>query len=1074
MSRAFLHLLTAPFAPPASLALLAAFACLSFTPSPLHAAPPTPAAPASAPVLPLKLEKHARIVLIGSTLIERMQAHAWFEGMVLQRFAAEEPVIRTLAWPGDEITVQPRPQDYGDMHHHLAEAKADIIIAGYGFNESFRGKEGLPDFEHNLRIFIAGLKAHQYNGRTPPVIILVSPIPQEDTGSPQLPAARDGNARIQPYADAMKRIADETGVGFVDAFSPLREEYERGQDRVRGTFNGIHPTDAGYRQFGELLYQGLFSETPKDVPPGLKAALEDKNLQFLRKYRPLNLYYITGGRKEPYGVVNFPGELQKLEEMTAVRERRAWDIAQGKKVPDAIDDSSTTKLPTITGDRPINEWATPQGEQAAFRMDPRFEVNLFASEEQFPDLAKPIQMRWDTRGRLWVACSTTYPQVTPGQEPNDKIVILEDTNQDGRADTCKVFAEGLNVPLSFEFARGGLYCSEQPHLTFLHDADGDDRMDSRSIVLTGFGTEDSHHALHDFTWTPEGDLIFRESIFHHSSVETIHGPVRARDSSFFRYNPRTQKLTAFGSYMSTNPWGLTFDKWGWHLGSHPVFASAVHAVNRPCPEQHVPAGDYFPAYSGTCGQEFIYTHHFPEELQGCFVRVRYKPTNVVELHQWVEHDSHFEEKLIGHLWQSTNLSFIPVDVRFGPRGDLYICDWFNPVKGHMQYSLRDTRRDKTAGRIWRVTARGRKLDDAPKIAGEPIEKLLNLLKAYEYRTRYTAKIELRTRDSLQVKEALDKWVAALDPKDPDVEHHKLEALWVYHACTSPGSPRMVMSVKLEGAPCIFVNSREDLEKSRLHASLMKSPVAHVRAAAARHWRWRLPDTATGGGEWVGPEFKDLCNDPSGLVRLEAAIAASYIQKAWAADMILDLLKHPMDPYLTYALRTSLDALKPVWNGNPAFANRPDLIKFYADSEPKKKRAKEKPDPFDKLNPALVQIGTVPERMLFTVTGFTVKAGTPVKLVFENTDATPHNLLIVQPGAEDEIGLAAIEMAKQPEALASMNFTPKSEKIIKASQMLKQGETETLRFHAPQTPGRYPYLCSFPGHYLVMKGTMIVE
>jgi azurin len=210
------------------------------------------------------------------------------------------------------------------------------------------------------------------------------------------------------------------------------------------------------------------------------------------------------------------------------------------------------------------------------------------------------------------------------------------------------------------------------------------------------------------------------------------------------------------------------------------------------------------------------------------------------------------------------------------------------------------------------------------------------------------------------------------------------------------------------------------------------------------------------------------------VRLEAAITASYFQTMSAADAALDLLKHPMDNYTTFALRSSLDALKPVWSRDAAFAARPDLLKFYAESEPKKKKKKEKPDPFDKLNPQVVRISTVHERIQYTVTEFTVKAGAPVKLVFDNPDATPHNLLILQPGSEDEVGLAAIEMAKQPEALASMNFTPKSDKIIQATQMLKQGEDETLRFHAPEKPGRYPYICSFPGHFLVMKGTMVVE
>lgn len=1019
--------------------------------------------------LPLKLEKGAHVVLIGNTLIEQMQNHAWFEGMLVQRFANEEPVIRTLAWPGDEITVQPRPENYGDMHQHLAEAKADVIIAGYGFNESFRGKDGLPDFESNLRIFLAGLKTHRYNGKSAPVIVLVSPIAHENLHNPNLPDGSVDNARLKLYTEAMKRVAEATDVGFVDVFTPTLEDFAAAsrntEHATRATFNGVHLTDDGYKLFSEHLYTELLSETPKEVPAKLKETIEDKNRQFLRAYRPLNGFYITGGRKEPYGVVNFPGELEKLRKMTENRDLQVWDMAQGKAVLAKVDDSNSAPLPVITGDRPINEWANAEGERNAFRVDPRFEVNLFASEEQFPELAKPIQMRWDTRGRLWVSCSTTYPQVVPGQEPNDKIVILEDTNQDGRADKCSVFATGLHIPLSFEFGDGGVYCSEQPSLTFLKDTNGDGKTDTKRLVMTGFGTEDSHHALHDLTWTPDGDLVFRESIFHHSSVETPYGPVRARDSSFFRFTPRSQRLIAFGSYYSTNPWGLTFDEWGWHLGSHPVFASAVHALNPPFPQQHVAAGDYFPAYSGTCGQEFIYTHHFPDELQGCFVRVRYKPTNVVELHQWVQQDTHYEEKLIGHLWQSTNLSFIPVDVRFGPRGDLYICDWFNPVKGHMQYSLRDTRRDKTAGRIWRVTAKGRPLDEAPKIAGEPIERLLDLLKAYEYRTRYTAKLELRERDCNEVRKTLDAWVAKLDEKDPRLEHHKLEALWLYRWL--------------------------DVQHLDLLGNLLDSTNPNVRAAATRQLRWSdsaRRSVAIGYGSFNGggklsvnmepadanKTLRDRCNDESGLVRLEAAITASYFQSMPAAEAVLDLLKHPMDNYTTFALRSSLDALKPVWGRDRKFAVRPELVKFYAESEPKKKKVKEKPDPFDKLNPQVVRIGTVHERIQFTVTEFTVKAGAPVKLVFENPDATPHNLLILQPGSEDEVGLAAIEMAKQPEALASMNFTPKSDKILHASQMLKQGEEETLRFHAPDKVGRYPYICSFPGHYLVMKGGMVVE
>ncbi|MDP4849955.1 MAG: hypothetical protein NWQ95_06370 [Verrucomicrobiales bacterium] len=222
-------------------------------------------------------------------------------------------------------------------------------------------------------------------------------------------------------------------------------------------------------------------------------------------------------------------------------------------------------------------------------MDPRFEVNLFASEEEFPEIANPIQMRFDSRGRLWVSCSTTYPHVYPGQEAADKIVILEDSDGDGKADKSTVFADDVHLPISFELAENGVYVSEQPDLTLLEDLDGDDKADRRTVLLSGFGTEDSHHSIHDFIWTPDGDLLMREAIFHHSQVETAFGPVRTQNSAWFRYTPREKGLVAFGSYPNTNPWGVAFDDWGNHVASHPIFANAFHATNPPYPEQHPPA-----------------------------------------------------------------------------------------------------------------------------------------------------------------------------------------------------------------------------------------------------------------------------------------------------------------------------------------------------------------------------------------------------------------------------------------------------------------------------------------------------
>lgn len=1049
--------------------------------------------------LPLELKPKQRIVLIGNTLFDRMRDYGQFEAMLQQRFAKEEITVRNLAWSADEVALRPRPDGFGDLNEHLTEAKADVILAAFGFNESFKGIEAIPEFETLLKAFLIELKSHRYNGTSAPRIVLVSPTAVEDLGAP-LPPAKPTNKRLSAYTESMKKVAAAEGVGFVDVLAPTLEAFAKKalKDGAR-TINTIHLTDSGYTLFAESLFNGLFSETPPQAKPEVRAAVEEKEKQWFYHYRPLNYFYIKGGRMEPYGVVNFPGELKKLAQMTEVRDSVIHAIAQGKTtvpsiaaIPTLPDDSKTEPLPEITGDRPINTWHSPADELKAFKIDPRFEVNCFASEEDFPDLfKKPIQIRWDAQGRLWVSTSVTYPQVYPGQAPQDQILILEDTNRDGKADKCSVWADKLQIPLSFEFGDGGVYCSEQPNLIFLKDTDGDGKADLKKVVLSGFGTEDSHHALHDFAWSPDGALIFRESIFHHSQVETPYGPVRARESSFFRFDTHTQRLQAFGSYMSTNPWGICFDDWGFHMGSHPVFAEAVHALNPAYPDQHVPAGAYFPAYSGTCGQEFLHNTHWGQEFHNHFARVRYKPTNEVEFHEWVEKDSHFEEKKVGQILQSSDLSFIPVDCKCGPDGALYICDWYNPVKGHAQYSLRDTRRDKSSGRIWRVTKKGAKLQEPVKIAGEPVEKLLELLKSDDLRTRYLVRGELRERDAaVGATETLKKLVSlqdefkSLPAYDPKTVHFMLELISV--------NLPIIASQKLSSAEKTNRYSDHGLFWTTNMARLASTPSARassirlLRSLAAEHREEFLKrgEEATGAIFMsVGSELKTFANDPSGLVRLEAAIAASYIGTPEALEAALDLLKHPMDEYLTYALRTALDShtLKPHWFNNAAFMQKhPELEKFLKDSEPKKavfgqkKKKVEKPDPFDaQAGLQVVNVSTVPERMLFTNREFHVKAKAPVKLVFENPDVTAHNLVLVQPGAADEVGLAGNEMAKDASGMAK-GFIPDNPKILHHTKLLNQGDSETLRFLAPEKPGRYPYICTFPGHWLVMKGEMVVE
>lgn len=982
--------------------------------------------------LPLVLKKGDHVVFIGNTLFDRGAQFPHFEAMLQKGHADLGLVIRTLAWAGDEVDLMPRPENFGTLNQHLTAQKADVIFAAFGFNESFGGVEKLPEFKRRLTALVQELKTHAYNGKTGPRIVLVSPTANEDIKG--VPAASMNNARIAAYTKAMAEVAAVEKVGFADVF----DEVPGAKPSI--TFNGVHFDDAGYGTFGEMLYRATFEVSAPDTTPELRAAIADKNRQFFQRYRPLNGFYYTGDRNKDYGYLDFLPAMRSFDVMVANRDQRIWSQAAGKDKP--VDDSNVPEMPATKESKGANEWMTPANELAAFQVDPRFEVNLFASEEQFPEIANPIQIRFDTKGRMWVSTSQAYPHLYPGQEPADRLLVLEDTDNDGRADKCSVWADGLHIPLAFEFGDGGVYVSDEPHLTFLKDSDGDGKADFRRQVFTGFGTEDSHHALHDFVWTPDGDLIFRDSIFLHSQVETAYGPVRVDNSGWFRLRTDTQRLSAFGSYPSTNPWGVTFDDWGHHVASHPIFASAFHATNPPYPEQHPGAGK-MPAYSGTCGQEFVDFDFYPQELQGGFIKARYKPTNNIEMHQWIEVDDHFAEKKIGDLIFSTNLSFIPTDVKVGPRGDFYICDWYNPIKGHAQYSLRDPRRLRTSGRIWRIVPKGAKLAESPVIAGAPIPALLDLLKSPHYRWRYQAKRELHEREAAEVKTALDAWVAKLDPKDKRHRHHQVEALWTYRTMSSEN-----VALLKEVLNCEDHLARAAATQQLRHIAL---PISELQARA---------------------------NDENALVRMEAVLAASYIGTKEAYEAILGVLDKPAGTHLTYAIRTALgsEALSRHWKseGNPKVAAFFDTFaKSYKPGFGEKKKTVQE-TAFDKQpGVARITINCVRERMLFDKTEFSVKAEQPVSLVFNNPDATPHNLAICEPGSVEEIGLAGNEMAKDPDGIKK-DFIPVTDKILHHTKLLNPNTTETLRFTAPTKPGDYPYVCTFPGHWVIMRGVMRVR
>ena len=294
----------------------------------------------------LELRARDRIVLVGNTLAERMQLFNHFETLLYTRFPELQLTVRNLGWSGDTVALQPRPLNFGTTPTHLYRQKADVILAFFGLNESFDGQAGLARFEEDLSAYLRANLAAQYNGASAPRLVLVSPIAHERLARLTRVDVDTRNKDLASYTEAMRRISGQQGVPFVDLFTPtlaLMAEADSPASPKRGggglTINGIHLNEDGDRIVAQLLMaalgfeQGLRPAASADLRrlEALREVIREKNQQFFYRWRPVNAEYVVGRRVEPFGSVNFPGEMTQLDEMVATRDRRIWQSAQTLK-----------------------------------------------------------------------------------------------------------------------------------------------------------------------------------------------------------------------------------------------------------------------------------------------------------------------------------------------------------------------------------------------------------------------------------------------------------------------------------------------------------------------------------------------------------------------------------------------------------------------------------------------------------------------------------------------------------------------------------------------------------------------
>lgn len=522
----------------------------------------------------------------------------------------------------------------------------------------------------------------------------------------------------------------------------------------------------------------------------------------------------------------------------------------------------------------------PELERKSFIVADGFEVNLFAAD---PLIAKPIQMNFDARGRLWIASSSIYPQIQPGQAANDRILVIEDKDQDGVADSTEVFVDGLLIPTGVEPGDGGAYVANSTELVHFKDTDGDGKADDRRVMLSGFGTEDTHHIVHTFRWGMDGQLYFNQSIYIHSHLETPHGVRRLNGGGIWRFRPETMELSVFMRGL-VNPWGHEQDAWGQSFATDGAGGEGINYL--------VPGAAYFtavgvprilkglnPGSPKHCGMEVVGGRHLPDDWQGNIITNDFRGHRVCRF-VLSDDGSGYASREQTDLIKSTHVAFRPIDVKMGPDGAIYIADWYNPIIQHGEVDFRDPRRDLTRGRIWRVTAKGRPLAPRPKLVDAPTNELLAALASPEQFARHHAKRQLKERGTVVLPE-LAAWIKQLNPQDPQFEHLRLEGLWAYQ-------------------------SLDTVEPDLLNAVLNSSD-PRARAAAVRivpQWGARLPNPV----EMLARRIVD--EHPR--VRLETIRALAEFPSIQSIELAMLALDRPVDPNIDYALWMTARDLQPVW------------------------------------------------------------------------------------------------------------------------------------------------------------------
>ncbi len=666
-----------------------------------------------------------------------------------------------------------------------------------------------------------------------------------------------------------------------------------------------------------------------------------------------------GGHEEPWTWVRTYGEGRVFYTAWG-HDRRTWSnpgfqqlLARGTRwasgdwalaltPDDPVVDSMALEVPLPTYERPPAEWNTLSDPidvaQVALRTEaslrlmslpPGFTVEPFAFE---PTIGNVIDFTWDEAGRMWAVETQDYPNnLLPDSVPgNDRILILEDRDGDGRADRTTVFAEGLNLATSLALIGGGLVVAQAPHIFFFQDTDGDDRADVKRTLSTGWPRDDTHGTPSNFRYGLDNQVL--ASVGYNGFRGTVGGVTYGRGdigAGYLRF-PADGSSLDYLARTSNNTWGVAQSEEGYVFGStanrrpsnfvhipgrhyrsigvRPPVLRGIEDTQTIYPVTDILQVDQFDMYTAGAAHEIYTARAFPRPYWNRAAFVAEPTGHLIGMFDLRHRGSTFDAKNRWSFMASRDQWAAPVQVKVGPDGALWVSDFYTLVAQHNPTpdygenccergpgnAYETPNRDRLHGRIYRIAH-----DDAPpgrtSLAGAGPAELVEALADDNMFWRLTAQRLLVERGERDVEPALIERVMDHTVDGMGLNPGALHALWT-----------------LDGLGALAEDGAAlDAVRSALH-----HPAASVRRAALMTLPrdGRLLDDILAAGilpdrssptevEYTVPTT--VLQDADPKVRLAALLALSELAPSdRAARVLAETLRSPSnarDPWLPDAV-----------------------------------------------------------------------------------------------------------------------------------------------------------------------------